>query len=463
LVKEDLMELIIKGEPFLLHDTLLGAPYPGALSFEATNFCNLCCTHCGHSQYPGFSKGHFDMKYFRKVEHLLGSEVKSISLNNFGEPFMSKTWDDLLHRSLSLDSPAIFFITNGLLLDRHIEEVLNPRISMAISIDGASEQTYSSFRGRNNFQKLMFNLTLLKDTKLAKGIPYPQVTFLFTVSRVNCDDLPRIVDMAAALGVGGVIIQFQIFYHAERFRRESLFFAREDYDSNIAAARLRASALGIDFIHPNSFDGRSMVPPEILAGSWLGRDSAGKIRCGSQATVCYVKYNGVIEACCTPDHNIMGSLDLDTFEDIWHGPHYRELRLTLDRGIWPDRCKCCSLIQVVDVHDERAHFTKVPAACFDKKPAPQRYRITEVDRLYREALSFLPHDPDEVCRMLPRLLDIDENLYEVHNMKACLDGLRGDFQAMLKGLEKCAAIAPGDLIVTKNCSKALHMSRLKSI
>lgn len=60
------------------------------------------------------------MKYFRQVEHLLGPEIKNISLSNFGEPFMSKVWKDLLGRSLALDSPGIFFITNGLLLDRHI-------------------------------------------------------------------------------------------------------------------------------------------------------------------------------------------------------------------------------------------------------------------------------------------------------------------------------------------------------
>lgn len=39
-----------------------------------------------------------------------------------------------------------------------------------------------------------------------------------------------------------------------------------------------------------------------------------------------------------------------------------ELRLNLDRGIWPDRCRRCSLIQVIDVNDERALLNCLPLA-----------------------------------------------------------------------------------------------------
>lgn len=177
--------------------------------------------------------------------------------------------------------------------------------------------------GRNNFSKLISNLKLLKEMKAARGIRYPEVTFLFTVSRVNCDDLPRIVDIAEAFGVGCIIVQLQVFYDRERFKRESLFFARDAYDKNIAAALHRASTSDVSLLHPASFDGRSFVLPEIIPNLWLGRDSEGKIQCHAKDSTCYVRYNGVIEACCAPDRNIMGSLDFDSFEDIWNGPQYR--------------------------------------------------------------------------------------------------------------------------------------------
>lgn len=170
---EKRIQLKIKGRIFLLHDTLLGAPYPHALSLESTNFCNLSCSHCGHSQFPAFKKGHFDMKYMNEVEHLLGKNIKEVSLSNFGEPFFSRVWYELQKKALSIEGLNVSFITNGLLLDKHLDEVLDPRISMAVSIDGASEKTYSYFRGKNNFSKLINNLTLLKDLKDGRGVSYP--------------------------------------------------------------------------------------------------------------------------------------------------------------------------------------------------------------------------------------------------------------------------------------------------
>ena len=136
----------IKGKTFMLHDTLLSAPYPQMLSIESTNFCNLCCTHCGHSQLPGFNKGHLEIGIFEKVEGLLGSGIKALSLSNFGEPFISKEWNTLLGRALLVEGLNISFITNGLLLDRHLEEIIDPRISIAISIDGCLLYTSPSPR-----------------------------------------------------------------------------------------------------------------------------------------------------------------------------------------------------------------------------------------------------------------------------------------------------------------------------
>ncbi len=453
LPRRDAVEIAVSGKTFLVHTTLLGTPYPQTLSLEATNFCNLCCSHCGHSQYPGFSKGHFDMKYFEKIRHLLGSEIKGISLSNFGEPFMSKAWSDLLKRSLALGSPGIFFITNGLLLDRHIDEILNPRISMAVSIDGASEKTYSSFRGKGKFSKLTANLALLREAKSAKRISYPEVTFLFTASRLNCEDLPRIVDMAGRFGVKSVIVQLQVFFDRERFGLESLFFAQDEYDRNIAAALKRASALGVTILHPDSFDGHHAILRSLPANSWLGRDDCGRIRCFSQSVVCYVKYNGTIEACCSPDHAVMGSLDFDTFEDIWHGPEYRRLRLALDRGILPAMCRCCNLFQAIDVHDERAHLIELPNSDPGKRPEPQRYRVTELETAYQQALSLLGSDPGRALSILGSLSDIDGNLYEVRNLQACIRGLCGDISAMHREFTECASVAPRDPVIARNCAK----------
>jgi MoaA/NifB/PqqE/SkfB family radical SAM enzyme len=393
-------ELKIKEKTFLLHDTLLGTPYPQIVSLESTNFCNLSCSHCGHSQFPEFSKGHFDMKYFHKVEQLLGSKIKGISLSNFGEPLISHVWHTLLGRALSIDGLNISFVTNGLLLDKHLDEVLDPRISIAISVDGASEKTYGYFRGKNNFSKLIKNLTLIKNLKDERGVSYPHITFFSTVSRINCHELISIVELAKTFGVKTVIVQFQLFFNHERFERESLYLAKEDYDRYIALAREKAFELGINLIHPDSFDGKTIVPRNIFTNSWLGKDKEGLIQCFSQLSACYIKYNGMVEACCATNCNVMGDLNSDSFEDIWHGPYYRELRLAFDQGVWPHRCKYCNIIQALDVHDERAHMVEVLNPYPNIVSIPQRYHVSEIDRTYKDALSFLPDNHKKAFKVL---------------------------------------------------------------
>lgn len=443
----------LDGRPFLLHPSLLTAPYPQSLSFEATNFCNLACTHCGHSQFPPFSKGHLDMKYFYKVKHLLGTHIRSVSLSNFGEPLISRVWPELLNEALTISGLNISFITNGLLLDKHLDRIIDPRVTVAVSIDGASEETFGAFRGKNSFHRLCANLERLSDLKQEKGIPYPAVVFYFTVSRINCHELTEIVDMAKRFGAGGVIVQFQLFFDQSRFERESLFFAQKDYNNHIASASRRAHETGILLLHPDSFDHKTFVPRDTVENSWLGKNEKGAIQCFAQLATSHIRYDGIVEACCGTERIVMGSLESDTFEDIWYGPDYRGFRLTFDRGIWPERCGNCNLIQTVDVHDRKSHFVSLPDAPASGS-APQRYRITDIDRVYQEALSYLPKNHEKASAVISGLANTDENLYEIGNLKAYLYGFGGDRNSMHETLLRCRRTAPEDRVISQNLSIA---------
>lgn len=458
--QENNVKIEIRGKTFLLHNTLLDAPYPQAISLESTNFCNLTCSHCGHSQFTKFNKGHLDIKYLHKIQHLLGSKIKAVSLSNFGEPFISKVWHTLLEKVISIDEINISFITNGLLLDKHIDEILNPRISIAISIDGASEKTYSYFRGSNNFSKLLFNLNLLKNLKVERKISFPHITFLFTVSRVNVNELKDIVEMAKTYGVETVIVQLQLFFKKERFTKESLYFAKEEYNVHIALARKKALEAGINLIHPDSFDEKTIIQRDTVINSWLGKDSEGSIKCFSLFATCYIKYNGVVEACCAPNHNVMGDLESDSFEDIWHGPYYRELRLAFDRGEWLNRCRYCNLIQAIDVHDIRAHLVEVPETDPVIESFPQSYRISEIETIYKEAISSLP-DNNKALKVISQVADADVNLHEIGNLIACLHGMSGEIEIMRKELEKYRKIAPKDPFISTNYNKLAELTKKK--
>lgn len=438
----------------MFHETLLSAPYPRAISLESTNLCNLRCSHCGHSQFPPFSRGHLEMGLLRKVEGLLGSEIKELSLSNFGEPFISRQWKKLLAWALSIEDLNLSFITNGLLLERHIEEIMDRRISFAVSVDGVSEDIYGYFRGRNNLTGLLRNLRLFSEMKEKNRGNCPRLTLLVTVSKINVHELREMVRLARACGAETVIVQFQLFFGRERFEKESLFFSQDEYNRYIAMASREAARTGITLVHPDSFDGETAVDRGKIDNPWLGRNGQGGIRCFAFSSVCYVKHDGVVEACCSPDHNIMGDLLKDSFDAIWYGPGYRALRLAFDRGQWPERCGCCNLIQAVDVHDRRAHLVEIPEKRLPSAAGPLKYDITGVERIYKEALSKVREDPEEALRLLSGVSGLDDNLYEVASLIACIRGAKGETETMVRHLKRCAVIAPRDPYVLTNYAHA---------
>jgi pyruvate-formate lyase-activating enzyme len=351
----------------------------------------------------------------------------------------------------------VSFITNGLLLDRHLEEIMDRRISFAVSVDGVSEDTYGYFRGRNNLSRLLRNMRLFREMKEKNRENCPRLTLLVTVSRINVHELGEMVKLARAFGAETVVVQFQLFFRRERFEEESLFSGREEYNRYIALARREAAKSGITLIHPDSFDGETAVDRGEIENHWLGRNGKGGIRCFALSSVCYVKHDGVVEACCSPDHNIMGNLWTDSFDDIWYGPDYRALRLAFDRGQWPERCDCCNLIQSVDVHDKRAHLVEIHEQCPSSVAGPLKYDITGVERIYKKALSKVREDPEEALRLLSSVSGLDDNLYEVTNLIACIRGAHGETETMVRYLKRCAEIAPRDPYVLENYAYAREL------
>ena len=389
------------------------------------------------------------MRLLGKIDHLMGNPISEVSLSDYGEPLLSKVWNELLAWALSHRGLQVSFTTNGILLGRHIEESIDPRISIAVSMDGATEETYGYFRGKGHFSRLLENLKVLKKVKESRGIDYPSIVLFIAVSRINCRELPQMVELAKEVGAVALIVQFQLFFERGRLETESVLSCPEEYNRYIAAARKRAAELGVFLVHPDSFDGQSVIPRDSIQNAWLGRNPDGSIRCFAQLLTSYIKFNGIVEACCAPGHLVMGDLSVDSFEDIWHGPSYRALRLAFDRGVWPQSCSHCNLIQSVDSCSEQAHFIPLDGVSAEGVSIRQGYRITEIERIYGEALTWLPDHAGALAVLAP-IMDIDENLYEVKNLAACLCGMRGDLKNLSRQLERCSEIAPRDSIIVNN-------------
>lgn len=439
-----------------LHPSLTTAPLPQVLNIETTDHCNLRCSHCGHSQFPEFAKGHASEALIEKLLPFVGKDrIPALGISGFGEPLLSPQWASLMARARSLPDVRISFTTNGLLLDRHFDALDHPRLDITISLDGATEKTYAHFRGAGHFDKVVKNLATLRDKEASGALTRSNRAFIVVLSRINVSEMAEIAELAARLGVATVVYTFQVFFDEMQFRSESLYFDRDAYDCALRIARARASDLGVTLIHPDSFDGKTKVPIPDWNRSWLWRDEKQRIRCGLSASNCYVTFHGQVEACCIPDRYIVGNLHEDDLLDVWYGQHCRRLRHSFLTARWTPPCHNCNLFQAVDVSRVQSHFLVPIRDDARLHSFPQPYRITELDAEYRAAVEGLlaGASPERALASLHRLLLRDPELFEVLNALAVAWLALRQRDKATAMLEAAARVAPDDPIVQQNLSR----------
>ena len=190
-----------------------------AAHFQLTGHCNLHCRFCGQAKgvAAGKSGGDLPLDFWLDVAAQLKamspSPSPTITLWG-GEPLMYPQFDELA-RSLKEQGFRLGLITNGTLIDRHLEAV-SLMDDIHVSVDGR-EELNDAVRGAGTFAKIKRNLELLR--------PFNGHLYcLVTVSDQNVDELAEIPNQLAELRPDAVTMGQLIYLNGreiEDFRRYS--------------------------------------------------------------------------------------------------------------------------------------------------------------------------------------------------------------------------------------------------
>jgi len=144
------------------------------------------CKHCGSS--AGFARKNelSTTECFSLCEDLAELSCTTVCLMG-GEPFLRKDYLDVGNciKDLGME---LSFVTNGLLMDKVIENVakLEPLV-VGLSLDG-TELTHDSIRRKGSFQAVMRALKLLNEYNI-------QTTVITTISKTNFNDLNALAEL----------------------------------------------------------------------------------------------------------------------------------------------------------------------------------------------------------------------------------------------------------------------------
>jgi MoaA/NifB/PqqE/SkfB family radical SAM enzyme len=181
---------------------------PFHFQWHITNLCNLHCEHCYQEDFS--MERDLDWSGLKKISDNLLDTLKEWDQDacihvTGGEPLLKP---ELFHLLDHLDQQSkvkeLGIITNGLLVDRERMRRLSvfPKLKkIKISLDGADAKTNDAIRSKGAFQKVMQNLSLIREEKKF------EIILMFTAMRKNFRSLPFLFKLCQDKGIDGLIIE----------------------------------------------------------------------------------------------------------------------------------------------------------------------------------------------------------------------------------------------------------------
>jgi radical SAM protein with 4Fe4S-binding SPASM domain len=182
---------------------LSGLRLPKTLTIAITGACNLTCKHCWVAAGEGGSAGHVATETVsRLIKEFADLGGEGVRLTG-GEPLCHPDWLPLLRLAVASGFSSVILQTNGMLFDDQkaaaLRELDFPGLVLQLSFDGATAATHDLVRGAGAFDSLMQGVHRL----LAEGLGQ-RIAIFFTEMRHNLQEIPQLLELADALGIGSV-------------------------------------------------------------------------------------------------------------------------------------------------------------------------------------------------------------------------------------------------------------------
>ena len=191
--------------------------------FQITRNCNLRCWFCGQWGKQGFfaadSGKALNMDGWLRIAGELAQLPQKPSIILWGgEPLVCPFFDELAQKLHGMGF-SLGMVTNGTLLDRHLDTCRRCFRQIYVSVDGEQE-THDAIRGQGVFQKVKENLALLRGGNA-------RISINTVLTPALMERLPQTLDAFAALQPDEVILQELIALTAEEIRDYKTWLERE--------------------------------------------------------------------------------------------------------------------------------------------------------------------------------------------------------------------------------------------
>jgi MoaA/NifB/PqqE/SkfB family radical SAM enzyme len=318
---------------------------PRSLYLETTNRCDSKCQTCVRTFRTVEPPQDLTLARVQRIVEQF-PRLDRVVLHGIGEPLLNREIFEIVAHLKRRGATVVFNSDAISLTGRRAERLIDSGLDeYRVSMDAATRETYRIIRGVDQFDRVVGNITRLVARARARGCTTPRVSLWFTASRVNLEELPAFIQLAAALGVAEVCAQRLVFnglglateansLHARLLARERSLLEEAEALARTLGVALTASGLTTPLA--------SLSGATAVTRHWAG--------CQRPWTLSYVTANGNVLPCCISpwvarDYEalILGNAFAEPFAEIWNGERYRQFRTDFESDSPPDPCRGCGL------------------------------------------------------------------------------------------------------------------------
>lgn len=185
-----------------------------------TDGCNSQCVTCDIWRNP---RRNMPMPL---IDHLVAQchtlQTRWVLLSG-GEAMQHPQWAEIAHQFRQA-GVRVLLLTNGLLLRKQAQQVIETVDELIVSLDGGNAATYAAIRGIDAFDLILEGIELVR----AGGIP---VTTRTTIQRANYQEIPQIIDVGLANDVTTIsflaVDVSNPFAFGQRFENDATLYSND--------------------------------------------------------------------------------------------------------------------------------------------------------------------------------------------------------------------------------------------
>ena len=290
--------------------------YPRILSLELTNICNLKCVCCPTDAWSTKRKrGMLSYENFVKIMDEVKDKCVTVILSANGESFLNPDVFKMIRYLTDNRIGSIIHTNFNLPKPGYVDKMLDAGLQhLILSIDGASEETYSAYRRGGDFNKVIANVKELIEKRKKRGLKLPFAAWQFIVMKQNEHEIDKARRMAKEIGVDDLIFDNPFIPSANAWLFDE---ERKDVDTAL----------------------EKMLPEKRVANFEKG----SVLWCFQAYTELHVDYCGNVVPCCVlleKDVN-MGNIFEKPFDEVWNGEIYINFRKQLKEQGPNSSCAAC--------------------------------------------------------------------------------------------------------------------------